>query len=217
MLLANLLKILPIKFFRITPQIQKGYASLFVKPFSSRLPQISTTFNCRFKVQPSPPGNTSPTSATTCRMPPQAKIFFQRWVIDTLAVLVAANVVTDIDYDNVPSLLAASLLLGILNAVVKPILLLLSLPLLLLSLGLFTLVINGCLLYLVGAMMKSFQVNSFAAAFWGALVISLISMILNTALGVGATKVRVQKGGVAKRNDSSGDGHGNGNGPVIDV
>lgn len=148
-------------------------------------------------------------------MPPKAKIFFQRWVIDTLAVLVAANVVTDINYDNVPSLLAASLLLGILNAVLKPVMLLLSLPLLLLSLGLFTLVINGCLLYLVGVAMKSFQVRTFSAAFWGALVISGISMILNTALGIGGAKIKVQKTSPGSRGDSSGGGKGNG--PVIDV
>ncbi len=148
-------------------------------------------------------------------MPPKAKIFLQRWVIDTLAVLVAANVVTDINYDNVPSLLAASLLLGILNAVLKPVMLLLSLPLLLLSLGLFTLVINGCLLYLVGVVMKQFQVKSFSAAFWGALVISVISMVLNSALGTGGTKIRVQQTSPGKRGGPS--GGGTGNGPVIDV
>ncbi len=148
-------------------------------------------------------------------MPPKAKIFFQRWVIDTLAVLVAANVVADIHYDSLPSLLAASLLLGILNAVLKPVMLLLSLPLLLLSLGLFTLVINGCLLYLVGMAMKSFQVKSFAAAFWGALVISGISMILNSALGIGGAKIQVRKENRRTPGDSSGEGKGNG--PVIDV
>ncbi len=48
--MANLSNILAIKFFRIAHQIHKGYASLFAEPFSSRLLQISTMFNCRFKV-----------------------------------------------------------------------------------------------------------------------------------------------------------------------
>ena len=74
------------------------------------------------------------------------KPFLQRWAITTVAVLVAANVVTGIRYDTTGGLLAASLLLGILNAFLRPVMLLLSLPLLILTLGMFTLVINAILL-----------------------------------------------------------------------
>ena len=69
--------------------------------------------------------------------------FVFRWAITTVAVLVAASVISGIRYDSVGSLIGAALLLGILNAFLRPILLFLSLPLLLASLGLFILVING--------------------------------------------------------------------------
>jgi len=145
-------------------------------------------------------------------MPPATKTFLQRWTIDTLAVLVASNVVSGIGYDSVPSLLTASLLLGILNAVLKPFMMLLSLPLLLFTLGLFTVVINAGLLYLVGYMMKSFEVRTFEAALKGALVISLVSIVVNSLLGTHPARVKVSSPKPPR--DS---GKPPGNGPVIDV
>src|SRR5215470_1819817 len=92
------------------------------------------------------------------------KEFLERWGITTLAVLVAANIVPGIRYDHWQGLLVATLVLGLLNAFLRPLLLFLSLPLLFVTLGLFTLVINALLLYLVGQM-KYFHVDSFGAAF----------------------------------------------------
>ncbi len=80
--------------------------------------------------------------------------FLQSWVINTFAVLVAAIVLRGhIAYRSPADLIVASLLLGILNAFVRPILMLLALPLLIFTLGLFTLVINALLLYFVGVLM----------------------------------------------------------------
>src|SRR5438046_744840 len=110
-------------------------------------------------------------------MQPGLKRFIQSWIINTLAVLVAAVVLRGhIHYQTPVDLIIASLLLGILNAFVRPILLLLALPLLIFTLGLFTLVINALLLCLVGVLMGSshFQVDSFGFAFLGALIISLV-------------------------------------------
>ena len=150
-------------------------------------------------------------------MPDQSKRFLQRWVVDTLAVLVAANVVDGISYDTVPTLLAASLLLGVLNAVLRPVMLLLSLPLLLFTLGLFTLVINAGLLYLVGTLIKSFEVRGFGVAFKGALVISLVSLVINALLGGNKAKVEVKA--EVKRGGPRNPGPPSvgGGGPVIDV
>lgn len=148
-------------------------------------------------------------------MSPAVKLFLQRWVINTLAVLVAANIVKGIGYDGMGSLIVASLLLGILNTFLRPIMLLLSLPLLIFTLGLFTLVINACLLYAVGAMMKSFHVDTFWAAFWGALVISIVSLVVNTLLGTNRIKVETQRARDG-RNDQNPPAPGGG-GPVIDV
>src|SRR5690242_1373105 len=97
-------------------------------------------------------------------MPTKLKEFLQRWIITTVAVLVAASVVPGIRYDDWPNLLVATLVLGLLNAFLRPILTFLSLPLVLVTLGLFMLVINAVLLYFVGHM-KHFHVDSFGAAF----------------------------------------------------
>ena len=134
-------------------------------------------------------------------------IFLKRWLVDTVAVLVAANVVKGISYSGTGGLLVASLLLGVLNAFLRPLLLLLSLPLLLLSLGLFALVINAILLSLVSWLVDTFEVQSFWAAIWGGLVISLISMIGNAVLGTNRTQPKAAE---SRRRDS-------GQGPVIDV
>jgi putative membrane protein len=119
--------------------------------------------------------------------------FFQSWAINTLAVLVATALLHGhIKYDSLQNLLIASLLLGILNAFVRPILMLIALPLLIFTLGLFTLVINALLLYVVGQLLApGFQVDSFRHAFLGALIISVISVALN--LLTGNARVNVQR------------------------
>jgi len=139
--------------------------------------------------------------------------FLQRWLVTTLAVLVAANLVRGIHYDSAAGLFVASLLLGVLNAFVRPIMLLLSLPLLVCTLGLFVLVINALLLYAVAQVVSSFHVDTFRAALWGGVVISLVSLAVN--LLTGRTESRVQW-----RRNSRRDGSGSGpdaGGPVIDV
>lgn len=138
--------------------------------------------------------------------------FLQSWVINTVAVLVAVLLLGGrISYENkIENLLVASLLLGILNAFVRPILMLIALPLLIFTLGLFTLVINALLLYLVGALMQPhFQVSSFGTAFLGALIISVISIALNVLTG--NSKIKVERRGPPRPPGSSGGG------PVIDV
>src|ERR1017187_6468862 len=106
-------------------------------------------------------------------MQPKLKRFIQSWAINTLAVGVAGCIVKGIHYENSPDLIIASLLLGILNAFLRPIILLLALPLLIFTLGLFLLVINALLLYFVGILLHPyFYVDDFWSAFWGALVIS---------------------------------------------
>lgn len=147
-------------------------------------------------------------------MPPMLKEFLQRWIITTVAVLVATHVVSGISYDNWQALLVATLTLGLLNAFLRPLLMLLSLPLLILSLGLFTLVINAALLFFVGEMIRGFHVASFGAAFWGGLVTSLVSLALQIVTGTGGTRLRVQRGTPPRR---PGSGDGPGQGPVIDV
>ena len=111
--------------------------------------------------------------------------FLQSWVINTVAVALAVMILRGhIHCESNPVLLFAALLLGILNAFVRPILMLIALPLLIFTLGLFTLVINALLLYFVGFLLKpNFYVDSFGYAFLGALIISFISVALNVLTG----------------------------------
>jgi putative membrane protein len=105
--------------------------------------------------------------------------FVFRWAITTVAVMIASSIFRGIRYDTFSALIAAALLLGILNAFVRPILLILSAPLILLTLGFFILVVNGLMLLAVPHVVWGFHVDSFGSAFWGAIVISLISWILS--------------------------------------
>jgi putative membrane protein len=105
--------------------------------------------------------------------------FVIRWGVTTIAVMVASAVIHGIRYDSVASLIGAALLLGILNAFVRPFLLILSAPLILLTLGFFILVVNGLMLLFVPHLVTGFHVDSFGSAFWGAIIISLVSWILS--------------------------------------
>ena len=138
--------------------------------------------------------------------------FLQSWVINTLAVLVAVEILRGhIHCETNTHLLLASLLLGILNAFVRPILMLIALPLLIFTLGLFTLVINALLLSLVSFFLKpNFEVYGFRYAFLGALIISVISIALNILTGNARVSVQRRPPGPPKN-------PGGGDGPVIDV
>lgn len=144
---------------------------------------------------------------------PALKSFLQRWLINTLAVLVAVKVVSGIRYESNTDLLIATLVLGILNSFLRPLLMLISLPLLIFTLGLFTLVINALLLYFVGNLVTGFHVVNFKAAFWGALVISVVSFAVNTLTGVGNARVHIRRGKPPQNKPPGKDDDG----PVIDV
>ena len=139
--------------------------------------------------------------------------FLGNWAINTLAVAIAAIILHNHIHCEKPAyLIIASLLLGILNAFVRPILMLLALPLLVFTLGLFTLVINALLLYFVGVLMGPyFQVDSFGFAFLGALIISVVSIALNILTGTGGARVTIHRRPRSPKNPPDDDG------PVIDV
>ena len=105
--------------------------------------------------------------------------FVFRWAVTTIAVMVASSVIRGIRYDTVAALIGASLLLGILNAFVRPFLLLLSVPLILVTLGVFILILNALLLLVVPSIVVGFHVDGFWNAFWGAIIISIVSWILS--------------------------------------
>ena len=107
--------------------------------------------------------------------------FFIRWFVTAVSVFVAAWIVPGIDYTSFTGLAFASLLLGMINALVRPLLLILCLPLILVTMGLLILVLNALLLWFVAGILpgSSFTVAGFWAAFWGGLVISVVSWMLS--------------------------------------
>jgi len=121
------------------------------------------------------------------------KSFFARWAATTFAVFVASGLVPGITYDTAEALVCAGLLLGILNAVVRPVLMVLSLPLIVLSFGMVIPIINAILLEWVSGWIKGFHVDGFGSALFGAVVISLVSWGLNNFFqDRSRTEVRVE-------------------------
>ena len=104
--------------------------------------------------------------------------FLTRWLVTTIAVAVAVQL-TDMHADGWLPLIVAALLLGVINAILRPVLLLLSLPFILVTLGFFILVVNALLLWIVGQLVRGFHVDGFWTAFFGALVVSIVSWMLN--------------------------------------
>jgi putative membrane protein len=140
--------------------------------------------------------------------------FLGNWAINTLAVLVAALILRGhIVFGRWSDLLIASALLGILNAFIRPILMFFALPLLIFTLGLFTFVINALMLRGVGWVMElmglQFTVDTFWSAFFGAFIISVVSVVLNILTGGARVTVHRRPPPSHKSDD--------GNGPVIDV
>ena len=108
--------------------------------------------------------------------------FLFRWAVTSVAFGVAASVIPGIQVDGVWAALVAALLLGFVNATLRPILLILTLPLTVLTLGLFALVVNGAMLALVARLVKGVHISGFGSALLGALVISLVGGLLGWLL-----------------------------------
>ncbi len=109
--------------------------------------------------------------------------FLLRLLVHMAAILLIAYLLPNvIRVDGILPALVAAFLLGILNAVIRPILIILTFPLTLLTLGLFLLVINGLMLWVVAALVKGFYVNGFWGAFFGSILISILSWILSRLL-----------------------------------
>jgi putative membrane protein len=103
-----------------------------------------------------------------------------RWLILTVAIIVASYLLEGIHVSGFFPAFFAAALLGILNALFRPVLILLTLPINILSLGLFTFVINALMLVMVSGVVSGFEVHGFWTAVFGSLIISIISWLLNS-------------------------------------
>ena len=104
------------------------------------------------------------------------------WLVNSISLIAVAYLMPSIRVDTFVTALIAALVLGLVNAIIRPVLVLLTLPVTLLTLGLFIFVINGLLFWAVGSFVKGFVVDGFWAGFLGAIVYSLISWLLSALL-----------------------------------
>lgn len=121
--------------------------------------------------------------------------FLLDWAVTALSLWVASHVFSGIRFKDGASLLVSALLLGLANALVKPLLILLTLPLTLLTLGFFLLVINALMLLLVAWLVRGFTVSGFWAAFFASLFIVLLNFLVEGLLGGGGASWQLTGGG----------------------
>ena len=108
--------------------------------------------------------------------------FLIRVLMNALAIYFTAAIVPGIELSGAMAALGAGLVLGLVNAVVRPILIIMTLPFTLLTLGLFLFVLNGLCLWLTSLLVKGFEVHGFWAAVFGSILVSIVSWLLTTSV-----------------------------------
>lgn len=124
--------------------------------------------------------------------------FILHWCITAAALWVASGVFRGLRFADTFSLIVSALLLGFANALVKPLLIVLTLPLTLITFGLFLLVINALMIQLVAALVKGFSVSGFWTAFFASIFVSVLSFLIGAfVVGGGSThEIQMPRSGV---------------------
>ena len=102
------------------------------------------------------------------------------WILNALALFLVSRIISGIKLSDFWSALVAIAIIGLVNALIKPVLLILTFPITILTLGLFTFVINALMLLLAGSITPGFKVDGFGAAFFGSILLSIISTLLHS-------------------------------------
>jgi putative membrane protein len=105
-----------------------------------------------------------------------------RWLINAVSLLLISHLLPSIQVAGFGTALLTALILGLVNAFIRPLLIIITLPINILTLGLFTFVINGLLFWFVASFVKGFEVGGFWSAFFGALAYSIISSLFSILL-----------------------------------
>ena len=121
--------------------------------------------------------------------------FLLHWAITSLSLWVASYVFSGLKFANVSALIISALLLGFANAIVRPLLIILTLPLTVVTLGFFLLVINALMIMLVSALVSGFSVSGFWTAFFASIFIAVLSFLLNWFLFNGPSARPPSSGG----------------------
>jgi putative membrane protein len=108
--------------------------------------------------------------------------YFFRWLVTSLAVFMVPHLVKGVHIDSFGSALAVAAVLGLLNVLLKPLLVVITLPLTILTLGFFILILNAFLFQLTSSVVSGFQVDSFGSAFLASIVVSLVSWVLSLSV-----------------------------------
>lgn len=118
--------------------------------------------------------------------------FLLHWLITAFALWVASHVFKKMRFDSAGALIVSALLLGLANAVVRPLLVFLTLPLTVVTFGLFLLVINALMLMLVAKLVSGFHLEGFWTAFWASIFMALISFVLGAFILGGTPEFTIQ-------------------------
>jgi len=102
-----------------------------------------------------------------------------RWVLNTFVLIIVSSLAPGVSFDTFWSALVTSLVFGLINAIIRPIIIVLTLPVNIFTLGLFTLVINALMFWLASSVVKGFHVDGFWSAFFGALIYWLLVTLIN--------------------------------------
>jgi putative membrane protein len=121
--------------------------------------------------------------------------FLLHWLITSLALWITSYVFNGIKFSNTSSLVISALLLGLVNAIIKPLLILLTLPLTLITFGLFLLVINALMILLVSFFVRGFTVSGFWTAFFASIFVSVLSFIIGLFLVPGSPAIQMPTNG----------------------
>jgi putative membrane protein len=111
--------------------------------------------------------------------------FFAHLIVSAALLLLVANAVSGMEIRGALSAVLAALVLGLVNAFVRPLAILLTLPLTLLTFGLFLLVLNGLMLKLAAAVVPGFRIRGFMPAVWGSLLLTLLNLLIDVFMGPG--------------------------------
>ncbi|WP_024538454.1 phage holin family protein [Comamonas badia] len=118
--------------------------------------------------------------------------FLTQWAITALALWVASHIFKGVKFDSTGALIVSALLLGFANAIVRPLLIVLTLPLTLLTFGLFLLVVNALVILLVSALVKGFRLSGFWTALFASLFVSLLSVLIGAIVTGGDPAMEIQ-------------------------
>jgi putative membrane protein len=110
--------------------------------------------------------------------------FITTWLITAVSLLITAYFIPGFHIRNIVAAIIAAAVIGLVNAIVRPVLSFLTLPITLLTLGLFSFVLNALILWLASAFSPGFEINGFIPALIGSLVLSVVSGLLNWILGI---------------------------------